>query len=316
MKKVITAAVIFIALGAVAFVGALAFSGWDFEMLSTENYVTNEYTVSENFKNITVIDNTADVTLLTSSEGEVKVVCYEDENEKHTVFTESDTLFIKKVKNKKWYQYIGISFKSPKVTVYIPEGEYERLSVELDTGDLSLPEGFIFESVKLESDTGDVSFAATVRSRAEIETDTGKVTFSGSAKSLDISCETGNITLTPNATLGDIELDVDTGKISLSAVRCDSLKIESDTGSVTLRDVIATGNFGIETDTGKVTFDACDAANITVKTDTGDVRGTLLSKMHFIAKSRTGDVNVPETVSEKTCRINSSTGDIKISIAE
>lgn len=83
---------------------------------------------------------------------------------------------------------------------------------------------------------------------------------------------------------------------------------------MTLKNVIAAETFSIERSTGKVRFDGCDAAEILVKTGTGDVKGTLLSEKIFIARSNTGRVDVPQTVTGGRCEIITSTGDIEIHI--
>ena len=74
------------------------------------------------------------------------------------------------------------------------------------------------------------------------------------------------------------------------------------------------GSIDIERTTGDIKFNGCDASELVIVTDTGNVKGTLLSDKVFIAKTDTGSIKVPETVSGGKCKITTDTGDIKIEI--
>ena len=56
------------------------------------------------------------------------------------------------------------------------------------------------------------------------------------------------------------------------------------------------------------------AMELLITTDTGDVTGTLLTEKVFLVRSDTGRIKVPETVSGGTCKIETETGDITVSI--
>ena len=83
-----------------------------------------------------------------------------------------------------------------------------------------------------------------------------------------------------------------------------------------MTNVIANERFSIERSTGDVRFEACDAAELTVTTDTGDVRGTLRSDKIFFAKTDTGHVEVPQSMTGGKCEITTDTGDIRIEIKQ
>jgi DUF4097 and DUF4098 domain-containing protein YvlB len=61
-------------------------------------------------------------------------------------------------------------------------------------------------------------------------------------------------------------------------------------------------------------LDACDAAEIYIKTDTGNVEGRFLSDKVFIAKTDTGLINVPKTITGGRCEITTNTGDICVTL--
>ena len=295
--------------------GIMTVLKWDFSKLSTNKYETNEYEISQEFKSIFVDTDTSDVVFAVSESNEYSVVCYEQKNIKHLVEVKDDTLVIKLVDARKWYEYIGINFDSPRIRVNIPSGEYEGLSVKLSTGDLEVPKELSFKTIDIRSSTGDITSAASASDAIKVKTTTGSITLEGaSAGSLDLSVTTGKVTVSDVMCEGDVIVCTSTGKAHLSNIKCKNLTSIGDTGDITLREVIATGKFSIERDTGDVRFERCDASEIFAFTDTGDVEGSLLTDKVFITKSDTGDVRVPSSISGGRCEITTDTGDIEFVI--
>lgn len=309
-------AALIILLGGIIFVGAMTKLGWDFTKLSTEKYETNSYDVTEDFEDISVKTNTADIEFLPSADDKVRVVCHEQEKIKHSVTVADGALVIDVVDSRVWLDYIGINFSSAKITVYLPRGEYGVLSVNSSTSDVKVSEDFSFESINTTLSTGDVKIYASATGAVKLKTTTGDIYAEGiSAGSLDVSVSTGRITATDISCAGDVRLEVSSGKTKLKNISCANLWSEGDTGDITLEGVIASGKFDIERDTGDVTFERSDAAEIFIETDTGDVRGTLLSSKVFIVDTDTGEKSIPSTTTGGRCEINTDTGDIVISIA-
>lgn len=309
-------ALVLIAVGMTVCLAAFAVLDFDFGRLDTMNYETNIYEVEKNFDKISVNVKTEDVLFKPSEDGKCNVECYEREKVKHAVTVENGELKIKTDDTRKWWDHISLfSFKSSKITVYLPSEEYLSLSVKASTGKLDVAKGFTFEKLDISVNTSDVTVRASVTGWASIKTDTGKVTLEDlSLGSADVSCNTGNISIKNASVSGKLNAKVNTGKIKLSDVICKDLDAQSNTGDIDLERVIAEGNFNISADTGDVKFDKCDAAEIYVKTDTGDIRGTLNSDKIFFTKTDTGKIDVPKTTSGGRCEIETDTGDIKITV--
>lgn len=310
-----------IAARVLAMVGVLLFASlltacqWEAADLESDSYVTNTYEIREDFTNLSVDVDTADVFLVKSEDGVCRVECYEHEKETHTAAVQGGTLVIRLAEERAWYDYIDIAFKSPKITVYLPETQYAALSVSADTGDIDIPQGFRFESVDLSTDTGSIDFYASASGGVKAETDTGSITMEhSSADSLDLTASTGWMKVSHVSCVGDIRLRISTGKTDLTDIRCRQLTSHGDTGAISLRDVIATERLTIRRDTGDVSLDGCDAEDISITTDTGDVEGSLLSDKIFFAESDTGRVDVPQSMSGGKCEIQTDTGNIKIQV--
>lgn len=296
VKVWLIAAASLVLVGSILFGGIMTMLGWDFSKLSISKLVTNTHIITEDFHNISVAANTADVTFVPAEDGNISVVCEEFESEKHTVSVQDGTLVIEPESTRKWYQHIGFHFGKPKITVRLPIATYGALTVRNSTGDVHIPGGFTFGELDIAQSTGDIRIENTAVSALKLKVSTGKVTVSG------VTCS------------GDIGLRVSTGKANIVSTTCRNLTSEGDTGDLTMENVIAAEKIAIDRDTGDIRFTDCDAAEIFVETDTGDVTGSLLSEKVFIAESDTGKVDVPKSATGGRCEIETDTGNIRITV--
>lgn len=240
-------------IGGILFASVMMSLGGDFAQLSTSKYETNKYKITEEFKNISVLADTADIVFLPAEDATTSITCYEPANAKHSVNVENDTLTIKLVDTRKWYEYIGIYTSAPKITVNLPRAEYASLFVKVDTGDVKL-EDISAEKVDIESDTGDVILKKlAVTGEISVENDTG-----------DVKME--NV-----VTTGSILIESDTGDVHFKGCDAANLKIETDTGDV-IGNLLTDKVFIVETDTGDVEVPkTVTGGRCEINTDTGDI---------------------------------------------
>jgi len=301
--------------GVLIFLVSMVLNGWNLELLSTVKYETNEHEITDVFNSISVKTDTADINFILSEDGKSKVICHEPEKENHSVTVKSDTLIIESQKNKKWYEYIGISFDSPGITIYLTENEYLALNINGSTGDIVITKDFSFESIDITVSTGSVKNYASASGKIKIESSTGNIYTEGvSANEIALSVSTGSVTACNVKCARDFVLNVSTGKSEIKDIECKNLISNGNTGEFFLKNVIVSEKMSIERSTGDIEIDGCDACEIWIKTDTGDVNGTLLSDKVFIVESDTGRKDVPESVTGGKCEITTDTGDIKIKI--
>lgn len=310
---VIAASLVFV--GLIMFAAVMSEYKWDFSKLSTGKYETNTYEISEEFSNLSMNTDTADIIFALSDDGKCRVECYEEEKAKHSVAVQENTLVIKMIDEKSWYDYIGINFGSPKITVYLPKAEYTSLFINGSTGDIEIPKNFKFEGVDISLSTGDVNFFVSASKLIKIKASTGNICVENtSAGTLDLSASTGRITVSNVICGGDANINVSTGRTNLNNIECKNLTSSGDTGDISLNNVIAAEKFSIKRSTGDVRFGGSDAAEILVETDTGDVTGTFLSEKTFFVETDTGSVDVPESITGGRCEITTDTGDIELDI--
>ena len=168
-KCVLIISLLLIVSGLAVSVSAFAMADWDINKLSNENFITNEYTITEDFEKISINVKSADIIILPSENTESKVIAFEKERMLHKAQVENGVLTVSLQDTRKWYEYIGIfSVKSPKITVYLPKSEYASLMIKSDTGDVSVDEAFAFDSCIVNIDTGDTNFKATTSTALKI----------------------------------------------------------------------------------------------------------------------------------------------------
>lgn len=262
--------------GLLIFAGVMTMLKWDFKKLSTVNYVTNTYDISESFDSILIDTRTSDVKVLKSKDESCSVVCHDQKSIKHSVTVENNTLTIKLTDSRKWYEHIQINSSTPKITVYLPKSQYDKLDVKSSTGNISV-NNLSFSSLMLSVSTGDIMVS-------------------------DVNC------------FDNIDILLSTGDAEISNLICKKLYSKANTGDIKLNEVIAENSLTLKRSTGDVKLNKIDANEISIKTDTGDVSGTILSKKVFITKTNTGNINVPKTTTGGKCEITTTTGDIKIEI--
>ncbi len=305
----------FVLIGCVAFVGVMTMLGWDFTKLSTVKYETNTHEIAEAFQRISIQTDTSDIVFALSEDGKCRVVCYEKEKRKHTVSVQGDTLSIRAQKRRSWKDYIGFNFKTPKITVYLPQAEYQSLLIDGSTGDIEMPNTFQFKNADISVNTGSVRFFASASERIKIKTDTGDICVENvQAGALDLSVSTGDVKALGIRCDGTMTVGVSTGDANLDDIVCKNFTSSGNTGDISLYHVIAEEKFSIERSTGDIFFDGCDAGEIFAKTDTGNITGSLLTSKVFIVEASTGRCRVPKTVTGGRCEIYTDTGDIQITV--
>ena len=277
MKKKLILAVILLVAGVLLGAIALCLADFDFSLLDSTKYVTETFDAETVFADIQIHADISDIRFAVSDDFNCKVVSRHRDYMEFSAEIKDSVLVIRETDQRQWYEHIGIFFgNSGELTVYLPKGTYHNLFAETDTGDITVPQEYTFDSAELHTDTGDIHYKG------------------GLEGSLKAEADTGDITLENINTPGNITIETDTGDITLKNVISKNLKIEANTGDVVLR--------------------KCDAEYINTETDTGDITGSLLTDKIFIVDNSTGKVIVPESAGNGRCEILSSTGDVLLTI--
>ena len=311
---------------------------------------------NRDFDRIRIDALSADVELIPSEDGKCRIITTDHKDVEYTVHVVEDTLTIRAIDNRAWYQHLSIgSTANRSVQIYLPAKDFKSLSVDVTTGDVSIPRDFTFSgNVELSSNSGDLTLLAAVEGDTSLETTTGDITVEGKHKTVTASATTGDVTfrhvdakeLTVSVTTGSIHVQkavavavtavagtgdviledvitddvlrvtTTTGDQDLRRVRCGGLSLRAGSGDITLTESVALGHGDVEVTTGEVTFVRSDAVTLSVRCTTGSVKGTLLTPKIFAAFSTSGSIDVPKSTEGGLCEIKTTSGSIRITVGE
>lgn len=264
--------------GIIIFGGVMTVFKWDFTQLTTYEYETHEYTITEAYHSISVNTKNADVEIVpVAGETKTTVNCHEQVLLSHEVHVTDGVLYIDVIDDREWHDYIGINFKQPTITVTVPQAEYDSIIITATTGDIHL-DRLTVASVDISVTTGDINIC-------------------------DVTCSS------------NISCSQTTGDAVLKRVNCNTLTASGTTGDMSMTDVIAKTELSVSRRTGSIWFERCDAEQISAHTTTGNIIGSIRSGKEFITHTSTGRINVPKSTSGGTCTLSTVTGNINISIA-
>ena len=343
---------ILIVIGMLLMIISLGSCGFNFKKLDNKNYETNTHEITDSFNSISISSKNADITLAHTDNAVASVVCFDNKKMPHEVSVRDGILTINVNDERKWYDHITLfSSINPTVTVYLPNDTYAALSIDTDTSDVNIPDGFTFDNIDVELSTGDVSCSASANGFIKINASTGNVSVSDAiAKDVSISLSTGDVNISKCSFAsvsaktstgdhkiselnveGDLTLNVSTGCAMLNKVNCSNFSSNGSTGDLCVKNTNVSGRFSVERGTGDVELEYCiaeyfnvktstgdvellesDAGEIYISTSTGDVEGSLLTSKIFITRTNTGKVRVPASVEGGRCEISTDTGDIEI----
>lgn len=312
----------------------------DFALFQEHNVITEvkTYSVDKEFKNIKVEDVEYDVFLVPTKDEKCKVVCNEGEKLYHTVEVVGDILTIKRINTRKWYEsiYFGFSFggwDSLKMTVYLPEKEYQDLYITTTSGDVLVEAPFKFSETKVYNTSGDVILSNITADNITATSTSGEVHISSSnvKENLDLRTTSGDVSLsdvtakniTSESTSGEVQVisanvkdelysGTTSGDVNISNVKTQDVSVKSTSGDVELIGVISLGDLKAKTVSGEIDLDRCDGKFLNLETTSGDVDGSLLREKLFITDTTSGEVNVPIFTSDEKCMISTVSGDIEI----
>ena len=298
-KRIMLAALLLVILGAGMIVTALARGNFDWKEMTTMSFVTKTYEVTDAFSGIAVKDIESCVRLVPSADGRCRVSCPEEEDGSvnYTVSVTDGVLNVQCHDERRWYQHIGIFFDVPEVEIWLPEEEYQQLAVSTVSGRIEVAEGLRFEEVSLESVSGSVHMHAQAEKALKAESKSGRVTIE-------------------NASPEQLNAKTSSGRIELAHIRCGGASARSTAGRIELTDVIAEKDLFVKNTSGSVNLDGCDAGGISIETTSGAVKGTLLTDKIFMASSSSGRVEIPRSNLGGDCEITTTSGSIRIEIAE
>ena len=314
-KIALLAAGICIVVGAALGVGAIFFGDLTLESLDTQELVTETIPIHEDFENISINDSFSNIHFLPSEEGTCKLVFTRLTDVTYTAEVEGGTLTILGQDGRKWYDMIqfgsGSVWGELEMAIYLPETQYGDLTITSGSGDLNIPENFVFDTAFLVTASGSVAFQGGVGSALTLQTASGDILAANvRAESMLVNTASGTVAL-DTVTVGEnLALDSSSGEIHLTTVECGELNVNTSSGEVECLDVLAGRTIRVDTSSGEIQLVSCDASSLVLNSSSGDITGTLRTPKVYQADSASGNVEVPDTSTGGLCEIDTSSGNI------
>ncbi|TQR18494.1 DUF4097 family beta strand repeat-containing protein [Psychrobacillus soli] len=173
-----------------------------------------------NYCNIGLLAGNAAVELLPTKENKTTVSFTGKMKKKlnyhFSADVKGDTLYVE-LKEKRW-QIIQFGFSSlnNKITVQVPEKEYEEIKAEIDNGRI-IVKNMQATVVNLESDNGRIDLTDVAAENVHVQTDNGKIQLHNVEGSINAETDNGQISLITNNLDRAITLETNNGLISIQA---------------------------------------------------------------------------------------------------
>lgn len=292
MKKTVAIALALIVCGAAIMFAAIAANDFEFTAFNTVEYDMFEYECSGAIREIEIYEGGRDVKIRKSADGLCHVQYFTTEKDSYTIEERDGLLCV--IHDDDEREWISLSFGDiPGMTVYLPEGEYERLYVRSGSGDILICSGIEFAEADIVTASGDIEVNADVRK-------------------LDASAASGEISIAGCA-LGELVATTASGDIEVENSDMGAARFETASGSVDIDRVKLEGALEVSTASGDVEIEYVEAASISVETMSGDVWGIIEAPMRYDVETSSGDVRAPAaTTAGAPCRIKTASGDIEI----
>ena len=247
-------ATVLILIGCLLFAGVMTALHWDFAKLSTVTYETTTYDITDAYRNVTIVTDTADIVFVASESDKTSIVCYEQTDNKHAVAVNEDTLVIELMDTTEWQDYIGVNFDSPTITVSVPQGDYGSLSIKTSTGDIDL-ENVSADTLDLSVTTGDVTVTAVQCRQFQSSGNTGEVSLKNviAEQNFTIKRSTGDVTL-DGCDAADMDITTDTGDVDGRLLSDKVFFVQTSTGDIDVPETTTGGRCAITTSTGDITI--------------------------------------------------------------
>lgn len=253
------------------------------------------YYFDNNYSDIKIQGSDFDIKIYLSITEENKVECIENKKINFDVQIINNKLTIKQIDNRNIFDSL-FNFGNLEIQLHLSNETINKLFIDNNTGDITIGKSLVFNDIEINSSTSDVYIE------------------SKDVNNIDVKLSTGSTIIKNCFVNKNIIVESSTGNIELENVNCEKLDITVSTGDVILTNVLVANDFNMNGSTSDLTFTDFDASNIYINVSTGDVNGTILTSKIFMPNSSAGDVDVPETTTGGICKIETSTGNIRIKI--
>ena len=273
------------------------------------------FTEASEITSIEIDVETRNIDIISTASAELMVRYHEHEKDNWVVQENNGILTISQQKELEVFNWFNFKYVPAEIlTVYIeiPDVWVVDLDLKSDVGNVTIEYGELsMNNVNIRSATGNVHLSNMDMSMLDVDLNTGNVRLSriNITNNLDINTDTGKITL-DLVTAIDMNLESNTGSIDMDDLTGSSLIVNSDTGTIEVKSSTIINQVDLETETGNVKVYMTTASGYNLSSATGSVTVTLtnLDQIRFDLQTSVGDIEIDGA--DQGTRHTTSTGSI------
>lgn len=287
-------------LSVVAFFGGLDIIGLRDFFNDAESYGDQiTYTETTEITTINIDVETRNVNIVPTSSTELLVMYHVHVKDDWVVEENNGILTIyqnKELEVFNWFNFKFVPEDIITVFIEIPETWVIDLDINSDVGNVLIEYGDLFMStVTIGSATGNVNVSDLNLDLLDIDLNTGNVSLDrvNIANDLNINTDTGRLSV-DTVTALDVILDSNTGTVIVDELTGTALTVTSDTGTIEIKNSEITNQVNLDTETGAVKVYHTTASGYDLSSSTGTVSVTLTSLLDikFDLQTSLGDINI------------------------
>ena len=191
----------------------------------------------------------------------------------------------------------------------------ETLEVKTFSGDIVLKNIKGGAKFTAEHTSGNLYVEDAEFDDATMEGSSGNTTLKNmSVAALAAKASSGDLWLGKVQATGTVTLKTSSGDITVKEATFADTAIEATSGEV-YAEQTKTQEFECQTTSGDIVLKKFDADNLTIKASSGDVRVELRSAKNYTVHTNSGSTNYPDDGGNGTCKVTTSSGDVRIKVA-
>ncbi len=312
----------FLILFAVLWSLSFDFSKLDYTAYNNVEYKVNVYDVDYDFSDVYIDETSLDISFELTNEEKAYVRVMAQENISHQVYVENEKLVIKRaddntMKNSMWG--INISTQTPSLTVYLPQKNFENLTIISTSGDIFIYENknFSFKNCEITATSSDVDVLGCVTDSLAVNNTSGKIDVGFCPiKNVALSTNSGDVYLQKISDSEDISVKTTSGDTYISLVTCENLSVESNSGELECLNTQVAHLTEMHSTSGDITLEAFDSGELNLWSISGSIYGEFISNKNFITDSASGTINAPIGGTGGNCLVRTNSGDITLKLSE
>lgn len=243
----------------------------------------NTFSASD-VKNINIDGSVGNFTIVKTTDKEISVIA-KNVPEKYTAEVKNDTLSISTSNPKSfWLQVPFLTYTTPKVEIYLPEKEYEKLFLKSGGGDVEISD-LTFKDATFESGAGDKNIHDFTCDKIALKSG------AGDSELNNIKCKS----MTVNKGAGDMNAD---------GINCDGiLTLKTGAGDSTMINTV-TGGFNLVTGAGDLRFAGTINGDIDIDSGAGDLTIELTNPESDFGKNGKYSMKIDKGAGDKEITYN------------